>query len=405
MERLSVVSSVAMVVFSLSAGAVQAAKLEVGADKPYAKVSAAIAAAKDGDLIEIAPGEYVNDWAKIKTPNLTIRGLVVDGKRPQLITRKALIDNGKGIFVAQGANLTVENVELIGARVRDANGCGIMSEARDLTVRHCRFYDCEDGIRGGAGALLVEHCEFDHCGHSAGSVATHSLYISACDKLTFRYNYSHHTLGGHLLKSRAKESWILYNRLTDEDGKGSAVIDLPNGGLAVVVGNILHKGPKGDNNRMVMFGSEGLKYERNELHVASNSMWWDNRRPNEVAFAFVRTKAAAVKGAASQPADKDVKTVIQNNVCIGVIPLTNYTKAESAGNLVFKTVAEAGWTDPAKFDFTPKTGSPCIDAGAEPGTVDSFSLRPELEYVFPLDSRKRPSNARLDVGAFEAGSR
>jgi hypothetical protein len=382
--------------------AAHAGTLEVGPGKAYETFSKAVAAAKDGDEILIAPGEYVNDWAKLRASNVTVRGVVADGKRPRLITKDAMIDNGKGILVVGGNNATVENVEFIGARVRDRNGAGIRPDGSGLTVRNCRFYDCEDGIQGGGGEVLVEHCEFDHCGHSAGSVATHSIYISArCTKFTFRYNYSHHTLDGHLLKSRAKESWILYNRLTDEDGKGSAVVDLPNGGLAVIVGNVMHKGPKGNNNRMIMFGSEGLKHERNEICVASNSMWWDNRRPQEMAFVVVRTAAARPRGSTEPPTQMDVKAVIENNVCVGVIPLTNFATAVTAGNLVFKTVDEAGWVDPANYDFSLKAGSPCIDKGVAPGAVDGFSLKPDLEYVQPRSERKRPDDGKLDVGAFE----
>ena len=127
-----------------------------------------MAAAKDGDQIDIAPGEYVNDWAKVGASNVTIRGLVVDGKRPRFITQDALINNGKGFIVASGDNLAVENIEFIGARVADKNGAGIRGQAKDLAIRNCRFFDCEHGIDyGGRGDLLVEYCEFDHCGHSA----------------------------------------------------------------------------------------------------------------------------------------------------------------------------------------------------------------------------------------------
>ena len=394
--------AVGMICLAMLCATAQAATLEVGPGKTYEKLSQAAAAAKDGDEIAVAPGEYVNDWSKVRAPNVTLRGLVVDGKRPQLVTRDAMIDNGKAIIVASGDNFTVENVEFIGARVADKNGAGIRPEATGLTVRNCRFYDCEDGIQGGGGEVLIEYCEFDHCGHSAGKVATHSLYISArCTKLTFRYNYSHHTLDGHLLKTRAKESWILYNRLTDEDGMGSAVADFPNGGLVVMIGNTLHKGPKGKNNRMVAYGWEGLVHDRNEIYVASNSMWWDNRGADQIAFVKVMTKTAGAKAAASGPDDTNVKVVLRNNVCVGPIPLTNFDKADVAGNLLFKTVAETGFVDPATCDFHLKAGSPCIDQGVAPGKVDGFSLKPVMQYVHPHDKQPRPDDGKLDVGAFE----
>ena len=41
-----------------AAGAAQAATLEVGPDKPFKQPSAAVAAAKPGDTVSIAPGQY-----------------------------------------------------------------------------------------------------------------------------------------------------------------------------------------------------------------------------------------------------------------------------------------------------------------------------------------------------------
>jgi hypothetical protein len=365
-----------------------------------------VAAAKDGDVIEIASGEYVNDWAKIRANDLTIRGLPEGDRRPRLVTKDAMITNGKAIFVAGGNNLTVENIEFVGSRVEDKNGCGIRGDGKGLIVRHCRFYDCEHGIAGTGGEVLIEHCEFDHCGHSAGSVATHSVYIhDRCTKLTFRYNYSTHTMEGHLLKTCSKENWILYNRLTDEEGLGSAVADIPFGGVAVVVGNVLHKGPKSHNNRMIAFGMQGLKYERNEIYVVNNSMWFDSPRTSDTFFVRVETKTLKVPGATSQPARMDVKTVIRNNVCVGVVPLTNAAKPDESGNLLFKTVAEAGFADPAKYDFSLKAGSPCIGAAVDCGKVGDLSLKPDLQYLHPHDKQARPDDGKLDVGAFEFAAR
>jgi hypothetical protein len=381
--------------------------LEVGPGRKYGRLSSAVAAAKDGDAIEIAAGDYTNDWCKIRVNNLTVRG--VGNGRARFVSQ-GMIDNRKGIWVVSGNDLTVENVEFIGARVDDRNGAGIRPDGRGLTVRHCRFYDCEDGIQGGGGEVLIEHCEFDHCGHSAGSVATHSVYISQrCTKLTFRYNYSHQTVDGHLLKTRAQESWVLYNRLTDEDGGGSAVADFPNGGFVVMVGNVLHKGPNGHNNRCIAFGMEGLKNPRNEIYVVNNTMQWANRRANEAWFVRVENRAPKPPAGspAGQPETKDVKVVIRNNICVGPLKLTNAAKFEEAGNLLFKTMDEAGLVDPARYDFALKAGSPAIDKGVDPGKADDFLLRPQEEYLHPCNSRKRPDDGKLDVGAFEfvAGSR
>jgi hypothetical protein len=365
-------------------------KLEVGPGKKFAKPSEAIKAAKDGDTVEIdAKGSYEKDVTYVNANNLTIRGA---GEGRAVLDAQGTCAGRKGIFVIRGRDVTVENLEFRNAG-GEVNAAGIRAEGEGLTVRNCKFFECRDAILGGAGAVLIEHSEFSHCGHNENP-ATHNLYMSErVTKLTYRYNYSHHSYEGHLLKTRAKESWILYNRITDEDGTGSAVTDFPNGGVVVLVGNILHKGPKGQNNRLVAYGMEGVKHEKNALYVVNNTMIWENRRPNELAFVHV------VKS------PDGFTPVIRNNLCVGPLRLTSSAKFEESGNLIFKTAAEAGFVDPEKFDFRLKAGSPAIDKGVDPGKFGDFSLAPEFQYVHPAKNEKRPSDGKLDVGACEAAGK
>jgi hypothetical protein len=367
-------------------GTVCAETLKVGPKQKYAKPSQAFQAAKDGDLIEIDPaGDYGGDVGTIRTSKLTVRGT---GNSRVKMPANGKHAGGKAIWVITGNDVTVENIEFSGARVPDRNGAGIRPEGKNLTVRNCRFYDCENGILGGAGEMLIEHCEFAHCGPVADP-ATHSLYIGqGCTKLLFRFNYSTDVIQGHLLKTRAKESWVLYNRLTDEAGTGSAVADFPNGGLVVMVGNILHKGAKAQNTRVVAYGMEGLKHERNALYVVNNTMLYENHRPSSFFVRVEKTPAGFAP-------------VIRNNLCIGNVPLCNIATAETAGNLLFKTAAEAGVADAAKYDFHLKSGSPCIDKGVAPGKVGDFDLTPTFQYIHPGKNEPRPAAGKLDVGAFE----
>src|SRR5438067_6473926 len=103
------------VLFSLTAaGSASAATLSVGPGKTYAAPCAAFAAAKDGDTIEITGNTtYSGDVCGIYRNNLTIRG--VNG-RPKIDAagRNAM---GKGTWVVGGNNVTIENVEMLGARV------------------------------------------------------------------------------------------------------------------------------------------------------------------------------------------------------------------------------------------------------------------------------------------------
>lgn len=361
-----------------------AATLKVGPQQKFSKPSQAIQAAKDGDTIEIEAGVYPGDVATIRANHLTIRG--VGGGRAKL-PANGKDAGGKAIWVVAGSDLTVENIEFSGARVRDRNGAGLRPEGKNLTVRNCRFYDCENGVLGGNGEMLFEGCEFAHCG-PVDNPATHSLYIGErCTKLVFRHNYSTDVIEGHLLKSRAKESWLLYNRLTDEQGTGSAVADFPNGGVVVVVGNLLHKGARGHNSRVIAYGMEGLKHERNSLCVVNNTLVYEHR--HTTAF-FVRVENSP----------ETLVPILRNNLCLGKVPLTNCPKVEAAGNLLFKTAAEARLANPAQFDYRLLSGSPCIGQGVAAGAFDGFDLTPTRQYVHPCRSEPRPAASPLDVGAF-----
>jgi hypothetical protein len=364
--------------------AVSSATLKVGADRPFTAPSQAIQAARDGDTIEIDAGVYPGDVATIRANHLTIRGV---GKGLAKLPAHGKDAGGKAIWVVVGSDLTVENIEFSGARVRDHNGAGLRPEGKNLTVRNCRFYDCENGVLGGNGRMLFEGCQFEHCG-PVGDPATHSLYIGErCTKLIFRHNYSTDVIQGHLLKSRAMESWLLYNRLTDENGTGSAVADFPNGGVVVVVGNVMHKGARGNNSRVIAYGMEGVRHQRNALCVVNNTMVYDHRHTN--AF-FVRVEKSP----------ESLVPILRNNLCIGKVPLTNWPKVDAGGNLVLKTVAEARLANPMKFDYHLTAGSPCIGKGMAAGRFGDFELMPTEQYVHPCKSEPRPAAEPPDIGAF-----
>ncbi|MFW5735249.1 MAG: hypothetical protein ACOCWR_09325, partial [Oceanidesulfovibrio sp.] len=79
------------------------------------------------------------------------------------------------------------------------------------------FFDNENGILGGHGdsVLDIRHCEFGR-NSLVARPGTHNLYIGRAKKLIFQFNYSHHAKEAHLLKSRAVENIIAYNRIADE---------------------------------------------------------------------------------------------------------------------------------------------------------------------------------------------
>lgn len=361
-----------------------AATLTVGADKQYKTVKDAVAAAKSGDVIEIDPGEYVDDISSIKAGDLTIRG--VGDSRPHL---KATVPppNKKGIFVVElGVGpVTVENLEFSGSKISENdgnNGAGIRAQGTDLTVRNCYFHDNQNGILAGDGAMTIEYSEFAYNGEAGYE---HNVYIGTAPKFVFRGNYSHHVKSGHALKSRALENHIVYNRLMEEaDGNGSALIDLPQGGLSYVIGNLIQKGPMAENkNRIVLYKGEGGTNPDLRLYVSHNTFVNDGS-PNAV---FVDAPAGA-------------EVNVYNNLFVGPgTPIKTgdpNTTIVDLGNL---QTEDAGLVDRAGYDYHLLDGAPGIDGGE---VLDAL-LIPDSQYLHPTQTEARPVVGAPDIGAYEFG--
>jgi hypothetical protein len=237
--------------------------LEVGPGRPYAVPSAAAAVARDGDVIRIAAGEYRGDVARWAANRLTICGsggrarLFADGRSAQ----------GKAIWVIAGDGVVVDGVDFHDAKVPDRNGAGIRTEqAGALTIRHCGFYDNENGVLGGrpGATLTIEFSEFARSGHGDGY--SHNLYVNDVDRLVVRASVFREVRIGHNLKSRARESIVEHSHLMDgPEGRSSYLADFPNGGRVLLRGNLMHKGPKAENPNAIAFGTEGLKGDGDHL--------------------------------------------------------------------------------------------------------------------------------------------
>ena len=358
-----------------------ATTLQVGPGRTYPVPSAAAAVAADGDVIEIDAGEYVGDVAFWTANNLTIRGV---GGMAHL-RAAGNHAGGKAIWVIQGDNTTVEYIEFSEASVPDENGAGIRQEGTHLTVRHCSCHDNENGILAGADAssdILIEHSEFARNGYGDGY--SHNLYIGHVNSLTFRFNSTHHAIVGHAVKSRAFTNYILYNRIMDEaDGFSSRLIDLPNGGTAVIIGNLLHQGASTSNSNMMCHACEGATNPNQALSVVNNTFVNDRW-----TGTFVDNRSAAT-------------ALVANNIFVGSGTAVVGPAVEQT-NLGVAT--DPGFVDVSTYDYRLTAGaSGAIDLGSDPGSADGFDLTPVAHYVHPLASELRPTLGELDIGAYEYG--
>ncbi|MEM6292223.1 MAG: right-handed parallel beta-helix repeat-containing protein [Myxococcota bacterium] len=369
--------------------------LQVGPDKPYTRVSDALAAAAPGDVIEVDAGEYIDDVSTITTGDLTIRG--VGETRSHLRATQPLF-NDKGIFAIElnTGPIVVENIEFSGAFINAAgdNGAGIRMQGESLVVRNCYFHDNQNGILSGGTpdhTVRIENSEFAYNGNP-GSGQEHNVYISgSVARFDFIGNYSHHTFSGHTLKTRARENHIFYNRFGDEDdGSSSYLIDISNGGLTYIVGNQIQQGPTAENTgTLVRYNAEGVSGPENRLFVVNNTLVNDNGSNP----AFVRMNNGA-----------DGTAVFRNNLMVGNgTPFIDETEAMAItdeGNLL---TDEPNFVDRAAYDYTLVDGSPAIDAGVDPGSDGAMSLEPTEVYAHPAQTVTRFDDLPLDIGAHAQG--
>lgn len=90
--------------------------------------------------------------------------------------------------------------------------------------------------------------------NGGGDGYTHNLYVGAVRSLTVTGSWLWGADVGHELKSRAARTTIVGNRISDADATASYSIDLPNGGRALVAGNVIVQGPRSENPALVSYG-------------------------------------------------------------------------------------------------------------------------------------------------------
>ncbi len=348
--------------------------LRVGSLRALTSVAEASRLARDGDSVEIDAGDYPGDVASWPQSHLTIRAV---GGRARIIATDAIAE-GKALMVVKGDQVVVEHLEFSGARSPHQNGAGIRHEGGRLTVRDCLFERNEMGIltwNNAAAELIVESSEFRDNAvapeyEREGSIG-HQLYVGTIRSFTLRDSYVHRGAVGHLVKSRARENRIFYNRITDEAGGTSSYeLDFPNGGIAYVLGNLIEQSARTENAVMVAFGAEGYKWPRAELYLSHNTLV-DHHQGGH----FLRVWPGADR------------LLAVNNLLVGPGTMTHAGTGTYARNLHARA---SDFRSAAAYDYRLHAKARQAGKAVDPGVANGVRLRPEREYAQPLRSRPVP---------------
>lgn len=363
----------------------------VGPSRTYTMPSAVSKLIRDGDTVEIDSGDYHGDVCSWITNTCTIRGkgvvnLYADGKAAEQ----------KAIWVIKGDSCTIDNVTFLNCAVPDKNGAGIRVEGTNITVTRCTFRNNQDGILAGdnmKSTIRVYNCEFD--GSGAGDGLSHAIYINHVSRFYFVGNYSHGTKVGHEYKSRARLNYILYNRITNEQGTGSRNIDLPNGGTAYIVGNIIHKGANAENGNIIGYGLEGMNDPSyyNAIYLARNTIVSDRSASTVLRIDTNTVTLRAV-----------------NNLIIGTTTFITgkAVTLDTATNISLKDPAQASFVDAAAFNYALTSTSIARSKASsdgmytvkdEQGILRTLSIVVSQTYKHVCNTEQRSS--LNDVGAYD----
>lgn len=368
--------------------------LRVGPNAAIRRISDAAKLARDGDVVEIEPGDYAGDVAVWLQRRLTIRRAGDAGRTsaagappsPVRLIAEGSAAEAKAIWVIRNGVFDVQGIEFHGARVSDRNGAGIRFEGGRLSVLDCRFVDNETGLltgNDGVSELVVERCEFaGRAPGAGGSGFSHNLYVGRIARFAMIGCWSHHANAGHLVKTRARESRLLCNRLTDEaGGRASYELDCPNGGVLIAVGNLIVQEPTTGNRTIVSYGAEGYRWPVNRLVLAHNTL---------VTRAGIATFVRAHPGAGD--------AFVANNLFVGEGVSEGIGAVDGAGN---RYASPREFRDPAGFDFSLRPES-ALRAGAVPlATAGVPEAIPSAEYLHPRGLRPLVEGSALAPGAVQ----
>jgi hypothetical protein len=233
-------------------------------------IQVAIDAAASGDTIDVAAGNYQNQFLTIEK-SLTLEAI---GGPVNLF---ATVDapNGKAIVTEgqPGLTVSISGFQISGAIVGDNNGAAIRYEGGTLNLSNVDLHNNQEGLLGAAdpnGTIAIDHSEIDHNGEGSGS--THNLYIGAIARFSLTNSYVHDAVVGHEIKSRAATTIIQNNRVFDNNSSASYSIDLPNGGNASISGNLIEQGAHTQNPAIIAYGEEGQTNAGTSFAISNNTI-------------------------------------------------------------------------------------------------------------------------------------
>ncbi len=424
-KQRAFLSSVIVLGFVAAGSTAAAAVYQVGPSRSHSNLQSVADLLQPGDVVEVDgdatySGGVQLDRQGLPSAKITIRGVLVNGKRP-------VISGGTNTIEAAGNHYVFEGLELTGGSSR----C-FFHHADDITIRNSVIHDCpQHGVLGAdddSGSLTIEHSEVYSCGSGDGK---HQIYMatdeSAYPGSVFRMDHCfiHDGNGGNNVKTRAERNEIRYNWI---EGAYYHELELigPDGqdpSLAIensdVVGNVL---VKRNSFYVIRIGGDGTGDTDGRYRFMNNTIVV---RPGGSAVFRVFDGIDAVEmnnnvfaaiggGSVDIMRDSDASWVSgrmvagSNNWVMQGSSVPN----EWTGTI---TGSDPGFISLDTYDLRLSASSALVDAGLEnaPGCPghpfpDPLALPAYVPSILTVavdnTGLDRPQVGALDIGAFEYGT-
>jgi hypothetical protein len=409
------IAAAAMAAWPLGQACALAATYQVGPTRPYHTVGS-LPALSPGDVVEIDPATYneVKRWTRSGTAAQPIFVRGVGASRPVFDATGQNVDgvlpHPRAVFQIEANDITLENLEFQNARNGD-NGAGIrVTSGNNVTVRNCRITMCDMGIMSDNNSnLVIEASEVASNGTSLYDGYSHNFYLGG-DSATVRFCYIHDALYGQNFKTRAHYTELLYNYIADsQDGEVGLVdaMETTNANShAVLIGNLIISKPRlsGYNSgRFIQFGQDSGGQHNGTLFAFNNTFIAGDGR---IQFLSANATAATVLAHNNIFCGSDK---VVGSVGGGISGSNNWLQATATVPAAFYASvsgSDPGFVNRAVRDAHLTAASSCRNQGLNAllyldGTGVAHSGLPTLEYVNHLQNRPRPSDGQTDLGAYE----
>lgn len=385
-----------------------------------------------GDIIEVEAGTY-RDACRVEVSGTAARPIILRGlagARP-VIDGAGMNLNGDGgvpraVFqFSDASHWRVEHLEIRNASntLRNAAGIRVTEGSLNVVMDDLSLHDNQNGLSTDTGVTFTLSNSEVYLNGTTGTAAPigSNLFLAGTSGRLIG-NVVRDSRSGQNLRSHLTYAEILYNQFLR-----ASEYDLDfthnyknesNTSRIVFIGNTLVRSATATNfEQCFLFGTEMSATGRpaQTLYVYNNTfilvsvrnrlLRGINERMGTVQMTFVNNvihttsaATAAGPGVVVDNATGTLMTGTNNWATLGMIliPTTTVLRWNSGADPLFTSAT----------DWTPRAGSPLLDAAATPPAyLNEMGMMvngtPSLQFNAPLGTIMRPLRGALDIGAFE----